>query len=167
MKKENIVMVVACAKNRTIGDGNKMLWHIPKDFKWFKEQTLNHTVVMGRKTMQDIISYTKGKPLPQRKNVILSRNKQDIDGFTFIDSIEEILELSNNEVVMIVGGASVYEQFLPYAGKLIITEIDKEIPGDAKFPEFNKDEFEITFKKDDSDNGFNFAFVVYERKESI
>ena len=166
MKQENITMIVACAKNRTIGDDNKMLWHIPKDFKWFKEKTLGHTVIMGRKTMESILPYTKGEPLPGRKNIILSRSEQNLPGFTVMSSIDSILELSNHEEIMIIGGANVYEQFLPYAGKLIITEIQKDFDGEAKFPEFDKNDFNITFKQDDNQNGFDFSFVIYERKTS-
>lgn len=164
MKKRNITMVVAHAKNRTIGDGGKMLWHIPKDFKWFKEKTLGYPCVMGRKTMQDIISYTKGKPLPGRKNIILSRTPQKLEGFTFISSIKDVLKLSEEQEVMIVGGATIYEQFMPYANKLIITEINKDVDGSAKFPEFNKNEFNITYECMDSDNGFDFSFLIYEKK---
>lgn len=163
MKKRNITMVVAHAKNRTIGDGEKMLWHIPKDFQWFKEKTMGHPCVMGRKTMQDIVSYTKGKPLPGRQNIILSRTPQDIEGFMFVPSIEKILDMSEKQEIMIIGGATVYEQFIPYANKLIITEIDANFEGNAKFPEFDKNDFTITFKESNSENGYDFSFVIYEK----
>lgn len=157
-----ITMIAACAKNRTIGQNNELLWHLPKDFNWFKEKTKGYDVVMGRNTMENILTFTKGKPLPFRNNIVLSKTVQQREGFTFYSNIVPILKLSIEKEIMIIGGEKIYELFLPYANKLILTEIDKEFEGDAHFPLFDKKNYTITFNQKEHENGLDYNFMIYE-----
>jgi len=159
----SITMIAACAKNKTIGHKNELLWHLPKDFAWFKQQTKGFDVVMGRHTMENIITFTKGKPLPLRNNIVLSKTPQSKEGFTFYQDYHEILEMSENKEIMIIGGQKIYELFLPYSHKLILTEIEKDFEGDAKFPEFSKTDFKETQRHKENENGLDYSFVVYEK----
>lgn len=163
MEKYNITLVAACASNRTIGKNNELLWHLPKDFAWFKEKTKGFDVVMGRNTMENIITFTKGKPLPLRNNIVLSQHLKEKAGFTILDDYKEILKISLNKEVMIIGGAKIYELFLPYANKIILTEINKEFEGDAFFPDFNRNDYKITYKQDENENGLDYSFIIYQK----
>jgi len=145
-------------RNRVIGKNNSLPWHIPEDLKNFKEVTLNKTVVMGRKTFDSIVSMI-GKPLPNRKNIVLSRSMQPQEGVE-VCSIQQILDLK--EDAFIIGGASIYKQFLPYVDRMYISWIKKDYEGDSLFPEFSLDNFKVIEKKDFEE----FEFVIYERHRS-
>lgn len=165
----NFVLIAAMDKNRAIGKDGGIPWHIPKDFAWFKEQTMHQTVLMGRKCYQDIIKYTKGKPLPGRKNLVLTTQGITAEGFNFYNSIEQAIEDSKangEQIIFIIGGAQLYNEFVnnPNTSKIILTRIDTEIVGaDTFFPEVPKG-FIQTFEKKDSDDKFSFTFEIYERK---
>jgi len=161
-----ISMISAVAENLVIGNKNTLPWHMPADFKYFKEATLGKTVVMGLNTFKSIGE----KPLPGRKHVILNN---DINYVSPVDcvvahSIEEAVEITKNEPeVMICGGASVYKQFLPLAQKLYITEVHAKPEGDTYFPEIDKDEWREVKREDykaDEKNSYDYSFVVLERK---
>ena len=154
-----ISMIAAKSKNSIIGNENKLIWSIPEDLAHFKEITLGKTVVMGRSTYESI-----GKPLPGRKNVVLSRNVDlAIPGVLVVNSKEEILKMNN---VIIIGGEKVYSEFLKYASTLYITEIDKHYEGDTKFPEISQDDWELTSSVEGgkSTNETPYFFNVYTRK---
>jgi dihydrofolate reductase len=161
-----ISMISAVAENRVIGNKNALPWHLPADFKYFKEATLGKSIVMGLNTFNSI----GGKPLPDRKNIILNNNPNYIPPETcFVArSIEELLEMTkNDEELMICGGASVYKQFLPLAQKLYITEVHASPEGDTYFPEVNLAEWNETKREDykaDDKNAYDYSFVVLERK---
>ncbi|KKS06859.1 MAG: Dihydrofolate reductase, partial [Parcubacteria group bacterium GW2011_GWB1_41_4] len=115
-----ISIIVACAENRVIGNKNTLPWHLPADFKYFKETTLGKTIVMGLNTFKSI----GAKPLPGRKNVVLNNDPNYVppEGCFLAKSIEEVVEMGKKEPeVMICGGASVYKQFLPLAQRLYLT----------------------------------------------
>lgn len=163
----DISLIAAVAENNVLGANNTMLWHIPEDFKYFQENTKNKMVVMGRLTYLSILPFTKNKPLPMRENVVLSTQSLEHEGFKFVDSVEKVLSLSSNldnQGKMIIGGAKVYELFLPIASKIYLTEIDKNFEGDAYFPKFDKSLFEKEVVKSSTHNGLNFNFVIYHRK---
>lgn len=126
-----IEMIVAMAKNRVIGKDNAMLWHIREDFKHFKETTMGHPIIMGRKTWESI-----GRPLPGRKNVVITRSKNyEATGATVVGSLEEALAIfGQEERVFIIGGGAIYREALPMADVLWITEIDQDFEGDTTFP---------------------------------
>ena len=161
--KYNITLIAACARNRVIGKNNALLWHLPKDFAWFKEKTKGYDVVMGRKTMESILAFTKGKPLPLRNNIVLSKEMKEKEGFTIFNNIKDVLNLSLEKEIMIIGGEKIYELFISYANKIILTEIDKDFDGDAFFPEFDKNNYTVTYTKNENENNLNYQFVIYQK----
>lgn len=165
-----MINLIACmGKNYVIGKDNDMPWGrgLPADLNYFKECTVNKTVVMGRKTYESIIE-SLGKPLPNRKTIVLTRQNIVIKhaGVIVCNSIEEVLEKHNEEELFIVGGANIYEQFMKCADRLYLTKIDEEFDGDAYFPTFDLRKWELmSYKKGlrDEQNKFNYGFFVYEK----
>ncbi len=158
-------MIAAVAENKVIGNKNALPWHLPADFKYFKETTLGKTIVMGLNTFKSIGE----KPLPERKNVVLNNDPNYIapEGCFLAKSIEEVLEMAKSEEVMVCGGASVYKQFLPYADRLYLTFIHQNFEGDTYFPEINTVEWKEIRREDhkaDEKNSFDYSFVVLEKK---
>ncbi len=125
------IAIAAMAENRVIGNDNRLPWHLPEDFKFFKQQTMGHVLVMGRKTFASI-----GKPLPGRDTIVLSRNSQPINGVRIMRSIEELITFQSDKTLYICGGANIYEQLLPYCSELLLTRVKLRPQGDAFFPEF-------------------------------
>ncbi|MCA5005480.1 dihydrofolate reductase [Sphingobacterium bovistauri] len=163
MTDTKITLIVAAAENNAIGKNNQMLWHLPNDFKYFKKNTLEHSVVMGRKTFDSI-----GKPLPERRNIILTHdmnyNHEEVD---VANSVQEVLNYCRDErEVFIIGGAEIYKQTLPLADKILLTRVHTTIDGDAYFPELLDDEWKLVsaekYEKDEK-HAFDYTFEVYER----
>ena len=128
----NLSIIVAMSKNRVIGKDNKMPWHLSNDLKNFKKITIGKTIVMGRLTYDSI-----GKALPERKNIVLSRNLIDSNVFIF-DNFEEVLDFTKDEdEVFIIGGQDIYSQTIDKVNKLYLTTIDANIEGDKYFPEID------------------------------
>ena len=138
--------LAAMSLNRVIGAGNKIPWHLPEDFKWFKEMTTGQVIVMGRKTYESI-----GRPLPNRETVVLSRSGFAAAGVRVVGSLAEIDPAREGREVFIVGGAQVYEQALPLCSDLFLTVVQREVQGDAFFPAFEE--------------GFELVEVVRETPE--
>lgn len=160
---QKISAIVAVSDNGVIGQDNRLIWHLPNDLKHFKAITLNKPIVMGRKTYESI-----GRPLPQRRNIILSSNKKlMIPGCEVMHSIEEILEATKNESeLMITGGGEIYRLFMPYVTYLYITYVHVELPGETTFPALNEREWrEVSRKKHDPDasHAYEYAFVELEK----
>jgi len=122
-----VSMIAAVGRNRELGLGNGLLWHIPEDLKRFKALTLGHPVIMGRKTFESI-----GKPLPGRTNLVVSRSALSLE-----DALAQAKKLDKEEV-FIIGGVQIYEQALPYADRLYLTLIEDTKEADAFFPEYEK-----------------------------
>lgn len=159
-----ISMIAALANNNVIGKDGTLPWHLKNDFAWFVKNTKNKVVVMGRKNYDDIIKFTKGKPLKDRVNVVLTTQKDfKHEGFLVFHSIEDILSFFSNEDLMIIGGTQVYNLFLPLCHELILTEIKHEFEGDAFFPNWSKNEFKEIFRENNTENGIDYDFVIYER----
>ncbi|MDP2813555.1 MAG: dihydrofolate reductase [Erysipelotrichaceae bacterium] len=156
-----ITIIVAIGHNYVIGKDGWMPWNIPEDLRHFKEKTLNHTVVMGRKTFDAI-----GRPLPRRKNIVVTRDPRwHFDGVEVIDDFELFLQKnqkSENEI-FIAGGAQIYETALPYAEKMIISHIDTEIDGDTFFPKWDRTKFDLT----DTVEYTDFSVKTYQKKKGI
>ncbi|HEY0457009.1 MAG TPA: dihydrofolate reductase [Verrucomicrobiae bacterium] len=129
--------VAAMAQNRVIGQGNRIPWHLPEDFKWFKQLTTGHVLLMGRKTFESI-----GKPLPNRETIILSRSRFQHPGVRTISDLGEVDWASETREVFICGGAQIYSQLLPLCSDLYLTLVRRVVEGDAFFPPF-EDLFEI------------------------
>jgi dihydrofolate reductase len=144
--------------NRVIGAGNKIPWHLPEDFKWFKKMTTGHVIVMGRKTFESI-----GKPLPNRATIVLTRSRAEIPGVLTAPALEQI-DRSDSAMagrqIFICGGAQVYEQALPLCSDLYLTLVKRVVEGDVFFPRF-EDQFEL--KEALTDNP-DFKVLHYHRK---
>ncbi|MBE8189820.1 MAG: type 3 dihydrofolate reductase [Candidatus Thioglobus sp.] len=157
-------IIVAMDGKRLIGKNNALPWHLPADLGYFKKTTMGKTVLMGRKTYDSI-----GKPLPNRRNIIISRNLDyQAAGCEVMPSIEAAFELLKNEPeVMVMGGACLYSQILPSCERLYITEIEGDFSGDAYFPEFDKSDFQEvsrTSYQPDEKNSHKYHFVILDRK---
>jgi dihydrofolate reductase len=126
--------------NRVIGAANRIPWHLPEDFKWFKQTTIGHVIVMGRKTFESI-----GKPLPQRTTIVLSRSRVSIPGVEVVPDLSCIDPASAacaGRKIYVCGGAEIYRQALPLCSDLYLTLVDRVVEGDTFFPPF-EDEFEL------------------------
>jgi len=165
-----ISIIVAIATNHVIGVDNQLPWHLPADLQYFKALTLNHPIIMGRKTYESI-----GRPLPKRENIVISRS-QNIhnDQIVLKNSIEQAFEYcrskSYNEV-FIIGGDTIYKQTISLADKLYITRVNTTIEnGNAFFPEIDLQEWKlISSMKNlaDEKNQFNYSFDVYEKATKL
>src|SRR5437016_4527320 len=132
--------IAAMSLNRVIGAGDKIPWHLPEDFKWFKQMTTGHVIVMGRKTFESI-----GKPLPNRTTVVLTRSPQAILGAQVMADLAELVAAAptfDGRQIFICGGAQIYQQALPLCSDLYLTLVKRELEGDVFFPAFEND-FEL------------------------
>ena len=161
-----ISILVAVAENGVIGYNNELVWHLRDDLQLFKKRTLNHTILMGRKTFDSI-----GKPLPKRNNIVISRNENlHIQGVTVVNSLSEALELvKQEEEVFIIGGQKIFELAAPFATKLYLTSVKASPEGDVFFDLSPYLNWEVTdrvlFEKSD-DNEFDFD-VLEMRKPHL
>lgn len=159
-----ISMIWAMGRNNALGCKNRMPWHIPADFAYFKRITMGKTVIMGRKTFDSL-----GKPLPGRKNIVITRaTDYSPEGCTTVHSIKKAMEYIGEEEAFIIGGAEIYKEFLPIADRLYLTLIEKEFEADAFFPEIDYSQWkqisgEIGTK--DEKNPYEYKWLVYERIE--
>ncbi|MDR2981721.1 MAG: dihydrofolate reductase [Puniceicoccales bacterium] len=126
-----LTAIAAMADNRAIGCGNKIPWHIPEDFKFFKQTTMGGVLVMGRHTYESI-----GRPLPGRVTVVLSRQTLEIPGVRVIHGWEDLWSVEPDKTLFLAGGAQLYEQALPWCGTLYLTRVHQTPGGDAFFPHF-------------------------------
>lgn len=166
--KTPVVIVAGIGKNtRAIGKDNKLLWHVPADLKRFKELSMGHPVIMGRKTFESIFEILK-KPLPGRTNIVVTRNPDHRpDGVKVATSLEEAFALAQTEdptEIHIGGGAELYAQALPYADRLYLTLFDDDQEGDTYFPAYKAD-FTVAKTHPMMDHeGLQFQWVDYERR---
>lgn len=131
-----LIAIVAMASNRVIGREGKLPWHLPEDLKFFKQTTLGHPVLMGRKTFDSILS-SLGKPLPRRLNLVLSHTMETRADATVIREVAEITDVTGlTSPVYLIGGAQLFESLLPQCSELILTHIDQPYEGDVFFPDF-------------------------------
>ena len=144
-------------KERVIGKKNALPWYIPEDLKNFKRLTTGNTIIMGRKTFDSI-----GRPLPNRKNVVISRSMEKVEGVDVCKSVEEGLQKAESygKDIFIIGGATIYQQTLPLAEKMYISHVIKDYDGDIYFTEFNKEEWSIESREEFDE----FELVVYAKK---
>lgn len=159
----DISLVVAMDRNRLIGAGNDLPWHLSADLRHFKKLTMGHPVVMGRRTWESI-----GKPLPERTNIVVTRQEDfEAPGAVVVDSIEAAKQQAGDcAELMIIGGAELYEQVLDDASRIYLTEIHAEFEGDTYFPEINMDEWACVSREDfekDEKNPHDYSFLVLER----
>lgn len=160
----NLSIIVAMAKNRTIGIDNTLPWRIPADMQHFKRLTMGHHLIMGRKTFESI-----GRPLPGRTTVVVSRDRSlKIEGCIVAHSLAEaIAACAGDSEFFVVGGAEIYTQALPLADTLYVTEIQKDVMGDAAFPAFDQSEWrEVSreIRRQEMPEQLEYHFVTYRRK---
>lgn len=159
-----ISLIAAMAKNRVIGVNNTLPWRLPEDLQHFKALTLGHHILMGRKTFESI-----GRPLPGRTTVIITRNAFAAPlGCVVADSIQSAIDAcAGDGEIFFVGGAQLYEQALPLADRLYLTEIQADFAGDAWFPEFDRSAWMEVRRnhRHDEASGLDYDFVIYGRKE--
>ena len=158
-----ISLIVAMASNRVIGINGQMPWHLSADLKKFRQITCGHPILMGRKTYESI-----GRPLPGRRNIIISRNPdyQVTDCEVFSDIDLAIASCDENAELFVIGGAAFYETMLPKANFLYLTEINKQFVGDTYFPEINKAQWQEIERVEISDDGsvdFSYCFLKLQR----
>jgi dihydrofolate reductase len=160
-------IVAAVARGGVIGRDNAIPWRIPEDARHFRELTMGHPVVMGRRTWDSLPD--RYRPLPGRRNVVLSRDPDwQAPGAERAGSLDEALRLLNDEPrVFVIGGGDVYAAALPLADDLVVTEVDADVDGDTLFPPFDKAGFEEASRKRlVSETGVPLSFVTYARCES-
>lgn len=154
-----ISIIVALAKNNVIGKSNDLPWYYPEDLKYFKQITSNHTVLMGRNTFESILSRIN-KPLPNRKNIVVTKNPDfHYDNVEVVHDLEAFLSQNHEEEIFVIGGKQIYEQVIDYAQRLYITHINKEHSGDVYFPEIDYSKYQLVSKNDLNE----LSFCIYER----
>lgn len=165
---KNVSLIVAVSKNQVIGRNNKLAWNLPNDMKYFSDMTKGHSVIMGRKNWESIP--TKFRPLPERKNIVITRNKNFKSKEAFVvNSIEQAIDISRtdeDEEVFIIGGGEIYKLGLEYVDKIYITEIYAEIEGNTFFPKWKKDDWieisRISHPKDEK-HKYSFDYIIYKK----
>jgi dihydrofolate reductase len=156
-----ISLIVAMSQNSVIGLNNQLPWHIPEDLKNFKKITLNHCVIMGRKTYDSI-----GKPLKDRRNIVISRNNSLlINGVEVVNSLDKAISMvDDSSEIFIIGGEQIYTISLSLATHLYITKVNANYKGDAFFPDFIQNDWREVGREDlISDSNLNFSFLKYEK----
>lgn len=158
----NLSLIVAIGKNNEIGKDNKLLWNIPEDLNFFKERTINKTIVMGSNTF-----YSLPRILPNRHYIVLTKSNDKFPNeIEVFNDFEKLLnDLSNrNEEIFIIGGSAIYKLFINYVDKMYITEIDKEYEADKFFPKVDYDKWDKEILCEHSYNDLNYKHVLYKRK---
>lgn len=173
--KQNLSIIVACAQNMAIGKDNDLLWHISDDLKRFKSLTSGHTVIMGRKTFDSLPK----KPLPKRRNIVVTHDlnfhydvpETATGTLEVAHTVAEALKMvQGEEEVFIMGGATMYKEFLPLVNNLYITWVYQDFDADVYFPKIDLSEFvqvKITERQQDAESGLWFAYADYVRKHRI
>lgn len=165
-----ISIIVAVAKNGVIGKQGKIPWYLPDDFKHFAKITKGHIVIMGRKTYESIIKRL-GKPLPERKNVVITSQRDfKAPGCMVLQSVDEAIGLFSlsNEEVFVIGGSSIYNEFLPIADKLYVTEVNVDCDGDTVFPVYDESDWKLISKEHhprDERHKYGFDFLEFAKNK--
>ncbi|RNF40443.1 dihydrofolate reductase [Planococcus salinus] len=156
-----ISLMVAHDPNRVIGKDNQLPWHIPEDLAYFKKHTVGKGMVMGRNTFESI-----GRPLPKRRNIVVTRNEEyRAEGVDIVHDLDEAIRLAKevNDEVMVIGGEQIFRAILPEADRLYITLIKKPFEGDTFFPEYGEEWKLVTASEEKQSNGIPFSYLVYEK----
>jgi dihydrofolate reductase len=161
-----ISIIVAVSEDWGIGKDNELLWHISEDLKRFKKLTSGNTVIMGKKTWESL----PRRPLPGRKNIVLTDDpNESIENSVTAYSIDDALDKCGpDEKIFIIGGGSIYRQFMPIADRLFITHVHKKTPADIYFPEIDRSIWDIIEKEDfktDESNSIPYTYTIYERRK--
>ncbi|MCX2681658.1 dihydrofolate reductase [Galbibacter sp. EGI 63066] len=162
-----ITMIAAAAENNALGKDNDLVWHLPDDFKRFKELTTGHHIIMGRKTFESF-----PKLLPNRTHVIITRQKDyQPENCIVVHSMEKALEAAkNDQQPFIIGGGEIYKLGMPFADKIELTRVHHQLEADTFFPEIDEDEWELAASEHHPKDGkhrFDFSYLTYIRKERL
>ena len=162
-KFQNLSLIVAVDQNNAIGKDNQLLWHLPNDLKFFKKTTSGHSIIMGRKTYDSI-----GKPLPNRRNIVITRQKDlHIDGAEVYSSLTEALEHTKNETeVFIIGGAEIYKQSLSLASKIYLTLVHHIFEADTYLTDLKLEDWKIVSREDfdkDEKHAYDYSFLLLQK----
>lgn len=159
---KTLSLIYAVSENHVIGDGNKLPWHLPADFKHFKEVTSGHPVIMGRRTFESI-----GRPLPGRQNIVLSHNPSyQADGVTVVHSLDDAIAKTEDDDIFVIGGVKVFEEALPLAVRIYETRVHALVDGDVLFePDLSHwlEEEHQDYSADDKNN-YDYSFTTYVRQ---
>lgn len=170
MTEPRITLIAAVAQNRALGKNNQLLWHLPNDLQFFKRTTLNHPIIMGRKTYESI-----GRALPKRLNIVISRQLDlEINGCVVVPTLHAAISLAGHvehqpegvaPEVFVIGGGEIYAAALPMATRLVLTEVKKDFEADVFFPDWHTAEWRETARESNHDEttGLNYDFVDYRR----
>lgn len=154
--------IAAIGKNRELGKDNQLIWHFPQDLKFFKEQTKEHTIVMGRKTFESLPGM-----LPKRHHIVISKSgakfPEEVEVFSSIDAFVDAYQTKEEEI-FVIGGATIYKQMLSLCHRLILTEINQSYDADVFFPEFDKTLYHKKILNDIMENGVHYQHVEYRLK---
>jgi dihydrofolate reductase len=159
-----VTIIAAIAENNALGKDNQLIWYLPADLKRFKKTTLNHVVIMGRKTFESM-----GKSLPKRTNIIITRDKNyKAEGCIVVNSLIEALKIAKkeDENPFILGGAEIYKQVMPFTDRLDVTLVHHKFEADVFFPEIDRTIWKETSREDfkaDDKNKYDYSFVTFER----
>lgn len=158
-----IIMIAAAAENNALGKDNKIVWHLPNDFKRFKSLTSGHHIIMGRKTFESL-----QKPLPNRKHIIITRQKDyQAEDCIVVDSMEKALNACpKNQDSFIIGGGEIYKIGLPFTDKIELTRVHHNFEADAYFPEINEKEWKLEkseFNEKDEKHKYDYSYLTYVR----
>ena len=158
-------LIAAAAENNALGKDNQLVWHLPDDFKRFKQLTSGHHIIMGRKTFESF-----PKPLPNRTHVVITRQKKYApEGCIVVNSMEKAIEICpENEVIYIIGGGEIYNLGMPFANKIELTRVHDTFDADAFFPEINSNELDLVtqeFHPKDERHHFDFSFQTYLKRK--
>lgn len=161
-----ISIIAALAENRVIGVRNTLPWRLPNDLRHFRHLTTGHAIVMGRKNHESI-----GKPLPERTNIVVTRNRDyRASGCLIAHSLNEALILAKDDPeIFVIGGAEIYREALPRAGRLYLTQVHAEVHGDTFFPEIDRNDWKETARERheaDDKHAHAYSFVVLERMKT-
>ncbi len=161
MMQPQLTIVVAVDAQRGIGINNTLPWRLPEDLAHFKRTTIDHPIIMGRKTFDSI-----GRPLPNRRNIVITRNPQwRHEGVESAGSLQEAIRLAGDVPACIIGGAQIFAEALPLTDRLVITEIDKTFHCDTFFPAIDPAQWQEVAREThhSEQNGCDYAFVTYQR----
>jgi len=161
MSAPAVTLIVALDAARGIGIRNALPWRLPEDLAHFKRLTTGHAIVMGRKTFDSI-----GRPLPNRRNIVVTRNRDwRHDGVVSATSLEQAIELAGNEEIFVIGGAQIFDEALPLATRMVVTEIARTFECDTFFPAIDAAQWRETGRETHHSeaNACNYAFVTYQR----
>ena len=158
-----ISIIVAIARNNAIGKDNQLLWHIPEDLKRFKKLTTGHTIVMGKRTFESL----PFRPLPNRRSVVITDVPgEQIEGCTMAYSIADAIDKMEADAEnFIIGGGSVYTQFLPHADKLYLTLVNKDFEADVFFPDIDYSEWDVVSRIESASDDLSYTFLDLQRKK--